>query len=56
MYDNASEFLYFVPKETGGMFTSVGDLFTFVGLLVCIGAIGVYAIYRLIREFYYNDR
>ena len=48
------EVLYFEPKSTG-MFTSVGDLFTFIGLLVAIGAVGAYAIYRLIRMFYYND-
>jgi len=55
MYDNAPEILRFVPESTG-MFQSVGDMFMFIGLLVCIGAVGVYAIYRLIREFYYNDR
>lgn len=36
-------------------FTTVGDLFIFIGLIVCIGSIGVYAIYRLIRECFYGD-
>ena len=36
------------------MFTTVGDLFMFIGLLVSIGSVGVYAVYRLIREFFYD--
>lgn len=37
------------------MFTSVGDLFIFLGLLVSIGCVGVIAIYKLIREIFYGD-
>ncbi len=37
------------------VFTSVGDLFIFIGLLVSIGAVGVIAIYKLIKEFYYDN-
>ena len=47
-----------VPKlivEKTLTFTSVGDLFMFIGILVCIGTIGVFAIYRLIKDFFYND-
>ena len=36
-------------------FTSVGDLFMFIGVLVCIGAVGVFAIYKIIKEFWYDD-
>lgn len=36
-------------------FTSVGDLFTFIGLLVAIGSIGVYALYRIWKEFVCGD-
>jgi hypothetical protein len=36
------------------VFTSVGDLFMFIGVLVSIGSIGVYAVYRLIKEFFYD--
>ena len=36
------------------VFTTVGDLFMFIGLLVSIGSIGVYAVYRLIKEFFYD--
>jgi hypothetical protein len=31
---------------------SVGDLFIFIGLLVCIGAIGIYAAYRIFKELF----
>lgn len=31
---------------------SIGDLFIFIGLLVCIGAIGVWAAYRIFKEFF----
>ena len=33
-------------------FTSVGDLFMFIGLLVCIGALGIYAMYRMWKDFF----
>jgi NADH:ubiquinone oxidoreductase subunit 5 (subunit L)/multisubunit Na+/H+ antiporter MnhA subunit len=36
-------------------FTSVGDLFMFIGVLVCIGAVGAFAIYKIIKEFWYDD-
>ena len=51
----AEEVLEFseVIKQTP--FRDVGDLFTFIGLLVAIGGIGVYAIYRIVRMFFYND-
>ena len=38
-----------------GMFRSIGDFLTFIGLIVSIGAIGVYAIYKLIKEIFYGD-
>jgi len=37
------------------MFRNIGDFFTFIGLIVSIGVIGVYAIYRLIKECFYGD-
>ena len=43
-----SDFLHSLP------FTSVGDLFIFIGLLVCIGAVGVFAVYSLIRDLFYE--
>ncbi len=36
------------------VFTSVGDLFIFIGVLVSIGTIGVIAVYKLIKDFFYN--
>ena len=36
-------------------FRGVGDLFIFIGLLVCIGSIGVYALYRIWKEFVRGD-
>ncbi len=36
------------------MFTSVGDLFIFIGVLVSIGTIGAIAVYKLIKDFFYN--
>ncbi len=36
------------------VFTSTGDLFIFLGVLVCIGAIGVIAVYKLIKDFFYD--
>ncbi len=33
-------------------FTSVGDLFIFIGLLVSIGALGVIAAYRIWKDFF----
>ena len=41
------------PEEM--IFHSIGDFFTFIGLIVSIGAIGVYAIYKLIKECIYGD-
>jgi len=35
-------------------FTSVGDLLIFIGLLVCIGAVGIFAVYSLIRDLFYD--
>ena len=32
------------------MFRNIGDFFTFIGLIVSIGAIGVYAIYRIVKD------
>lgn len=44
------------PETVQGtlVFTSTGDLFMFIGVLVCIGAIGAIAVYKLIRDFFYN--
>lgn len=40
-----------VPQQTF-MFTTVGDLFIFIGLLVSIGSVGVYAVYRIWMDFF----
>lgn len=38
--------------QPGLMPRDIGDLFIFIGLLVCIGAIGVWAAYRIFKEFF----
>jgi hypothetical protein len=48
------EIIEFTPMKTG-MFHSAGEPFMFIGLLVCIGMVGVYAIYRIWKEFFRNE-
>jgi hypothetical protein len=37
-------------------FQSTSDMFLFIDMLVCIGAVGAYAFYRIWKDFYRNDR